>query len=137
MADIPSSRLSAGNLFRLRSRVVGTIASGLTGTLQTLTAPTNQVARLTYLYASGATTQAGISVISDGNTVLSGVLGENDSSPTGDFVVAEKIALSSSSPLGDAIRTVSQVVGDVIVISKNAGNTTQSITYCVEYGVIE
>jgi hypothetical protein len=135
MAVFDSGELRSGNIFRLRSRVVGSIASGLTGTLQTLTAPTGQIARLTYLYAFNQ--QAGISVAADGNTVLSGVLGENDSSPSGDFVVAEKLPLSTSSPLSDAIKTVSQVVGNVIVISKNAGNTTHTITYCVEYGVIQ
>jgi hypothetical protein len=137
MAVFDSGELRSGNIFRLRSRVVATIASGLTGTLQTLTAPTGQVARLTYLYAASANQQPGISVIADGNTVLSGILGENDSSPTGDFVVAEKLPISTSAPLSDALRTVNQVVGNVIVISKNAGNTTQPITYCVEYGVIQ
>lgn len=137
MADIPSSQLRTGNMFRLRSRVIGTIASGVTGTLQTFTAPANQVARLTYLYCNSTTTQDGISVIADGNTVLSGVLGENDSSPSGGFVVAEQLPLSSSAPLSDARRMVSEVVGNVIVISKNAGNTATAIDYCVEYGVVQ
>ncbi len=137
MAVFDSGELRSGNIFRLRSRVIGTIASGRTGTLETLAAPTGQVARLTYLFCSPGNTQSGISVGADGNTVLYGVLGENDSGPSGDFVVAEKLPLSTSAPLSDALRTVSQVVGNVIVISKNAGNTATTITYCVEYGVVQ
>ena len=137
MADVPFSEFGKGSIFRLRSRIAGTIASGVTGNILTLTAPAGQVARLTSLFASAVTTQAGISVISDGNTVLSGVLGENDSSPSGNFLVSESFLLSTSAPASDGSIIVKQVVGNSVVINKNAGNTTEAINYAVEYGVIQ
>ena len=124
-----------GGLFRLLNRVGGSIPAGVTGNIATITAPSGQVARLTFLYASGAT-QAGISVISDGNTVLSGTLSADLSSIGGSFSVGETVLAATSAPFSDGSRVVKNVVGDSIIINKNTGNTTQIINYLVEYGMM-
>lgn len=132
---ISLKQTTGGGLFRLRNRAGGSIASGVTGNILTLTAPAGQVARLTFLFAVGAT-EDGMSIIADGNTVLSGTLGVNLSTINGSFAVGETVLLSTSAPFGDGSRIVKNVVGENIIINKAAGNTSQIINYIVEYGVV-
>lgn len=134
---ISLKQTTGGGLFRLRNKVTGTIASGVTGNILTLTAPAGQVARLTLLVCSSSTTQTGVSIVSDGNTVINGTLSQNDVSITsGTFFVSETYAGGSTPSSNGAKASITCVVGEVIVINKNAGNTTQSIEYSVEYGVM-
>lgn len=138
MADVPFSEFGKGSIFRLHSRITGTIASGVTGNILTLTAPAGQVAKLTFLASDTATAQAGISVVRDGITCLSGTLSDDDSTPgAGTFMVAETVVNSAVTSKIFGLVVVKTVVGNQIIINKNAGNTTQAINYAVEYGVMQ
>lgn len=138
MADVPFSDFGKGSIFRLSSRVTGQIAAGVTGNILTLTAPAGQVARLVFLASGTATSQAVISVIRDGVTCLNGTLSEDGSSPAaGSFMVLETSSVQGSNSKTFGLVVVKNVVGNQIVINKNAGNTTQAINYAVEYGVMQ
>lgn len=103
-----------------------TISSGATGTLLTLTAPAGKRIRLNGL-ATASGTQSGISIVADGTTVVSALtLGLN--AATGFTVQANSgDSATGGIPYIEALST--------IVISKNAGNTTQNLSYSYSEGI--
>lgn len=106
------------------------IPSGVTGVLATITPAANK--RAAILYMAGVTgSQSGISVAIGGvNVITDGQLEQNTIGLTnsGRFKIGNTSGDSSISML------VAKQKGAVIQIVKNAGNTTQSISYISAIG---
>ena len=76
-----SSSGSGGGVFQAEQRILEEISSGQTGDLLTVTAPTGKVIKITYLVAFSSSTQEGISLITNGNTLIDQKI-LNDNTPT-------------------------------------------------------
>jgi len=126
MADIPLDALQSGGDFRPTSFPAGaTIASGVTGTLATITAPTGGRVRIVALFAISGT-QSDISIVADGVTVASArTIGVSNTSTVSELVI------SNVSPV--SVHYIEARTS--IVISKGAGNTTASISYVTIEGI--
>lgn len=110
------------------------IASGVTGDIATINAPAGKRVRLVFITTGTTVTQAGISIIRDGVTVIDEkILEETVPNGNGDFYITQS-AVSSSSGLQQVQGILSPVTGEQIIIRKNAGNTTESIDYNFEIG---
>lgn len=126
MTDISADSLISSGEFRPTNFPAGAvIASGVTGTLVTITAPAGGRVRLVSLFTTTGA-QSGISIISDGVTVATartvGVISSAD--PT-------QLVIGSASPVGvDYVEARTS-----IVISKNAGNTVAAINYVAVEGI--
>lgn len=135
MADVPFSEFKVGGDFVPASYTIGSIASGVTGTLLTITAPAGKKVRLIGLAASGS--QAGITVSKDGAAVVSTQALETGAKTTG-FVVGGMSNPNGAGGLGspgDGVNAIPYIQGSQsITISKNAGNTTAVIYYSYQYG---
>lgn len=133
------SLLGGGGMFRIRERVKGSIASGVTGEILTINAPIGHVARLTMLATRSSFTQSGISVVNDGQEIVTGTLLNFQTSNTGTngFCIATATLLGHSAEPETARSRISEIIGEHIVVNKSAGDTATNIYYEVEYGVIE
>lgn len=109
------------------------IASGQTGQLLSVTAPQGKVVRFIYILSGTTTEQDGISLVNDGVTLESEQIlaASNGSTSSG---ARFGVSFHFGSPNS---RLYPQIEGESIQISKNAGNTTQSIRYAYETGSYE
>jgi hypothetical protein len=126
MADIPLDALVSGGEFKASTcSGVLQIASGTSGTLATLTSTGGRKIRLTLLATNGA--EAGISVVADGVTVVSG-LTLSSSFTVGNFWVG----IGFSTVTQPLIRYIE--ANSTITITKASGSTTNAIFYATEQG---
>ena len=127
-----------GGVFQPESRVDTTIATGQTGDLITITAPTGKTIKVTYLFSSSTTTrQAGISLIVNGNTLIDqqSLAASVDQSVTGSFYIG---MMASSNPTTIAgYYRIPEVYCTSFVVNKNAGNTARSIYIVYEIGEVK
>lgn len=136
MSEKLSSIVKTGGDFITRAVNGGSIASGVTGTILTLTPPSGQRVRLTHLSTTAAANQVGISVVIGGSTLISELDLDGDSPNT-----AVKFSVGNYQPYGVAappMTNYSQFTGktnEVLTILKNAGNTTVTVYYGYEYGL--
>jgi hypothetical protein len=110
-----------------------TIASGATGQLVEITAPAGQLVRLHTLSTTGVNPQGGISIQSDEVDSLSTSTIANNVTSSG-FYLSRSIGGTS---VAQGAALVSEIIGRVIAITKNAGNTTEELNYAYEFGVFE
>ena len=131
-----SSVFPSGGDFITRSASGGSISSGNTGTLVTLTPPSGQRVRLTHLSTTSGSTQAGISVAVGSNTLIN-ALTVSGGTPN----AASRFSLGNFQPYaaGDPpfgnYKQFTGKVGEALTIVKNAGNTSQTIYYGYEFGL--
>lgn len=129
MADISADSLLPGGEFKatLCSGVLS-IASGGSGTLATLTSTGGRKIRLTLLsFLASTSGEAGISVVADGVTVVSGTL---STTPQIGFSVGS-VASATNSYIGP-IRHIEAF--NTITIVKASGSTANAIYYATEQG---
>lgn len=112
------------------------IASGVTGELVKITAPAGQLVRLHTLSTNTSVAQAGISVSVDAETVISEKILTRVTGDTSQFYLTRAINIAAGN-LGDGAGRISELIGAEIIISKNAGNTLEDISYAYEFGVFE
>jgi hypothetical protein len=133
MSALLSSIASGGGAgFKISALVKGTIPAGATGTLLSLPEVENTFYRLVFLSINAASTQAGITLTSDGAALESvGVLvGTSVSTqPAGLFNVRRNF-----SGIESFIGTYDIIECKSFSIDKNAGNTAQDIYYAYEVG---
>lgn len=108
-----------------------------TGDLITITGVDGGRVRLTSLHTNTGTSQAGISIIVDGKTVIDeGLLA--DQSPlnisVGSFWIAPAASIYGGIDLRYNDLILSPVIGKTIIVRKNAGNTVSAIGYAFETG---
>lgn len=127
-----ASGSSSGGIFSTRSRVLGTIPAGVTGTILTLTPPADQVVRLLELFGSSSS-QGGLSIQVNGSEVQATATIAGPTPSGSQFFVSD---IYSSSSLGTGVYRIPALTGTEIKILKDAGTTTNALTYRVEYGVI-
>ncbi len=135
---MPSKKLSSilgGGVFRTEIFVFNqAIASGQTGDLVTI-GTAGKVTRLTMLITNGAATQTGISIDSDGATIVGpSPLSEQATPSGGSFFVAPAVGVSAS--VIDAGGSILDVFGEFITIKKDGGNTSNELRYSYEIGSI-
>jgi hypothetical protein len=125
MADISADTILPSGVFVPTAYNIGSIASGVTGTLLTITAPAGKKVRLNGLSASG--TQAGISVVVDGATVVATTDLQSTAGNSG-FIVG-------LAPGTSGVNVIQYLQGySTISIVKNAGSTAATIYYSHVYG---
>ncbi len=137
MASKLLSSVTGGGIFRAESFVFDqAIASGQTGDLVTI-GTTGKISKLTYLsnsVSSGAG-QSGISIVVDGVSVITEqVLSDLDAATSSEFVIMNG---NASGNANGSIGNILDIVGEFIVINKNAGNTTFELKYSYVTGVIK
>jgi ABC-type nitrate/sulfonate/bicarbonate transport system substrate-binding protein len=108
------------------------IATASSGTLVTITAPAGKRVRLTGLITNPTATESGITVIADGNPVVSGLTLTNGFvAAVGSFTVGNNF---NNSP-GQGSGNIDYIQGNnTIVIQKDAGSTATAIAYSYAYG---
>lgn len=137
MSETLSDIVKTGGDFITRSASGGTISSGVTGTILTLTPPAGQRVRLTHLSVTAAASpQVGISVLLGISTVIdeqevAGTL------PSGfnTFSVGNYQPFSSGNPPSTNYQQFTGKTNEALTILKNAGNTTVTIYYGYEFGL--
>ena len=136
MSESLSSIVKSGGDFITRFAGGGTISSGNTGTLVTLTPPAGQRVRLTHLSTTEGVEQAGISVLIGSETIID-KLDLNGARPLN----ATKFSVGSYQPYPISTPPVTNYhqftgkVGEALVILKNAGNTVPILYYGYEFGL--
>jgi len=134
MADIPLSAVAArAQTFGIVEQVSDVIAAGVTGDILTIAAPDplKQIVNLYLLVSQTANTQGGISITRDGNVLKSAdLLGGNDAALVSNFRVDRSYAAASSTQ--NHVGIFKEIQGKSITVSKNAGNTTEAISYAYE-----
>jgi hypothetical protein len=124
MADISADTILPSGVFVPSAYNIGSIASGVTGTLLTITAPAGKKVRLIGLQAPLGS-QSGISVVVDGSTVVA----------TTDLVSGIGNAGFVVGCSGNGTNSIPYLQGySTIAIVKNAGNTAATIYYSHVYG---
>lgn len=137
MADIPFSSLVGGGGDFKPSFFSGVleIPAGVSGDILTLTAPEGKKIRLTALLSSTSSgTQTGVSIFSDGETVVNSLtlaFSSGSSGNVGVFVVGSAI-VAIASGLGAGV--LEYVEGSQIIINKSGEATSQIIRYSYAYG---
>lgn len=108
-------------------------ASGVTGDILVLTPPSGERVELVMLYNSSAI-QSGISIKLDGIDVITEKdLDDGDGvAVIGAFTVGSRYGTSSSSP--HVTPSIIGGVDEVLTVTKNAGNTTQTQKYIYRFG---
>lgn len=136
MTDISADSLLPSGVFIPSGYSIGSIASGVTGTIFTTPAPpTGKKVRLTGLSSSAA--QSGISVVVDGVTVISTLVLQPRAGTSG-FVIGNMATAGGEGGIGaagDGVNVIQYLQGySTISIVKNAGNTAATIYYSYMYG---
>lgn len=135
MADISADTILPSGVFVPSAYNIGSIASGVTGTLLTITAPAGKKVRLTGLSASAL--QSGISVLVDGATVINAIDLQVRAGTAG-FVIGNMSTPGGAGGIGsagDGVNVIPYLQGySTISIVKNAGNTVATIYYSHVYG---
>tara|TARA_R110002167_G_scaffold28630_8_gene96074 strand:+ start:1797 stop:2240 length:444 start_codon:yes stop_codon:yes gene_type:complete len=131
----PSSGGGGGPL-KLVAFTSDNIASGLTGTLLTVTAPANQYIKLNYLLCSGVGLQSGMTLTVDGLAIFTDKLLLNstpaESVSSNYFGVTDSWVATASSGAYRGQNTLKYIMCTSFALSKNAGNTTSIIQYAYE-----
>ncbi len=133
MADkILSSLIGGGGVFitRLLSGNLS-IAAGASGDLVTLTPPSGQRVSLDYLQVSGATSEGNMSVLVNGNTVISGTLDDSNSTS---IIGRYSIGARSSPTAGAQIEPITGDIDEPIIIRKTSGTVGAAIYYSYRFG---
>jgi hypothetical protein len=113
------------------------LASGASGDIITLTPPSGKRVRLDMLNSN--TGESGLTVTVSGNVVINSLnlAGSAAALSTGDFRVGLTGAPGTSEPRGNdssVLNLVTSNSNDTIVIAKDTGSTTSTITYSYSYG---
>lgn len=136
MASLTLSQVAGGGgVFRTESFSFGNvISSGVTGDLVTI-GTSGKVSKLTHLTTDTGTLQGGIGITVDG-VAITGLTDLSDESPinNGAFFVSENLGTAT---VTQGVGKVSNIVGEFIIITKTAGNTTQDIIWSAETGSIK
>ena len=138
MSTTLSAIVEAGGDFITRAASGGTISSGVTGTILTLTPPSGQRVRLTHLSTTAGVSQTGISVATGASTIISNRELNGDSPiafPDFDFSVGNYQPYSAGSPPSGNYHQFTGKTDEVLTLIKNAGNTTVTIYYGYEFGL--
>jgi hypothetical protein len=115
-----------GNLFQAETAVINqTITSGQTGELVVI-GTAGKITKLTLLTCASSISQAGISVVVDANTVISGTLSDSTPEASAGFYVADGLGTSN---ITQSAGGLVDVIGEFITIQKDTGNTTEDILY--------
>ena len=109
------------------SSTIQTISSGVTGTLVTLTPPAGQKVRLDHVAASAGTV-SGITITRGVDTVVSV---KTLVTATATILVNDQFAIGG---VTTAVLPIPSKKDEIIVISKDAGNTAQDIKYSYSFG---
>ena len=132
------SVVTDGGDFITRAAAGGTIATGQTGLILTLTPPSGQRVRLTHMStAASATPQDGISVLFGSTTVISelDVDGPEPQAPGSRFSVGAYQAYGAGNPPSGNYAQFTGKTDEALTVLKNAGNTADVIFYGYEYGL--
>ena len=133
MSALLSSIAGGGGAgFKISALIKGSIPVGTTGTLLSLPEVANTTYRLVFLSLNAASTQAGITLTSDGVVLESIAILVGTSAQTqtaGNFNVRRNFS-GTESFLG----TYDSIECESFSIDKNAGNTAQIIFYTYEVG---
>ncbi len=136
MSDKLNTIVEAGGDFITRAASGGTISTGVTGTILTLTPPTGQRVRLTHLSVDTAANQVGVSVVIGAHTIIdeqevAGPLPSGFNS----FSVGNYQPFSPGNPPSTNYQQFTGKKDEVLTILKNAGNTNRNIYYGYEFGL--
>ena len=136
MSEALNTVIETGGDFITRSASGGTITTGVTGTILTLTPPAGQRVRLTHLSTAAATNQTGISVIIGSNIIINELDLDGDS-PTSTV----KFSVGNYQPYGAVgvpagnYQSFTGQTGEVLTILKNTGTTVATTYYGYEFGL--
>ena len=125
--------IKAGEFFALDA-FSGTISAGVTGDILTITPPPGRRVRVTHLSTPPGASQAGISMGLGSETIVSEVAINGDAPSAGAVSVGEYQEYTAGAPPSGNYPFWTGAANEVAVISKNAGNTTQTIYYGYEFG---
>jgi len=130
---ISASSLGGGGIFHAESFVYNqTIPIGQSGNLVTI-GTAGKVTKLVWLVSTTTSPEFDMSVISDGNTVVSGTLA--DSNPNaGTFFVSSLYGNSNVLPSAGGL---AEITGEFITIKKNTGSTVQPLGYSYVTGSVK
>jgi len=132
MADLTQdSLLSSGDFKATSCSGTLTIASGTSGTLATLTSTGGRKIRLTMLAVASAGSESGISVTSDGATVISSKTLQPNLLAADAFTVGAGQD-SSGRPFTGNVQHIEAF--NTITITKASGSTSSVIYYATEQG---
>jgi len=131
MADISADSLLPGGEFKA-TLCSGTlsIASGASGTLATLTSTGGRKIRLTMLSVANGGSEAGISVVADGVTVISALKLDAGLHTAGNFTIG--YGVSGGAAMQGNINHIEAF--NTITITKASGSTANTIYYSTEQG---
>ena len=125
----------ASGAWRLVSQTTATVASGVTGNILTVSAP-DQQKQLVVMYllcVNSGSTQAGISLIIDGNTIWNTVtLDGSQTSVDSNRKIARNFKTNSEGGMLLTRNMLECAAGKSITVNKNTGNTSQAILYGYE-----
>ena len=136
MSDKHNTIVEAGGDFITRAASGGTISTGATGTILTLTPPTGQRVRLTHLSVTAGPAQSGISVLLGAATVIDELTLDGDTpNTTANFSVGKYQPYAAGAPPMSNFPQFTGKVDEALIILKNAGNTSIDLYYGYEFGL--
>ena len=134
MSEKLSTIVGKENDFATRLMDGGSIATGVTGTILTLTPPSGQRVRLTHLSTTAGTSQSGVSVLFAAETVVSEDVIDGDVPSAGSVSVGSYQDYTAGAPTRGNYLFWTGGANEVLTIVKNAGNTSQTIYYGYQFG---
>ncbi len=114
----------------------GTINSGVTGDILTLTPPAGQRVRLTHMSTLSGFEQNGISILFGSTTVLSEkiISGPVPNAQTDRYSIGSYQSYAAGAPPSGNHKFITGKTDEALIINKNAGNTARAIYYAYEFG---
>mgnify|MGYP003657951985 CR=1 FL=1 len=125
-----------GGVFQPEQRNIEDISSGQSLNLLTVTAPTGKVIKINYLATGGNTSQAGISLIINGNTLIDTktLLDRTPSSTGGAFF---GVGVLGDAPFLSNQNVFQEIYCTSFALNKVGSPTTQIITCTYEIGEVK
>ena len=136
MSEKLSSVIEAGGDFITRSVSGGSVSSGSSGDIITLTPPADQRIRLTHLSTVSGVQENNISIFVGADDVT-GVVSIKGDAPTytGQISIGSYQPYAAGNPPSANHRQLTFGKNEVVVIRKNTGTTTNTVYYGYEAGL--
>tara|TARA_R110002020_G_scaffold217742_3_gene425523 strand:+ start:2197 stop:2628 length:432 start_codon:yes stop_codon:yes gene_type:complete len=135
-ASSSGSGSGGGGVFQPEQRNIEDISSGQGSNLLTVTAPTGKVIKINYLATGGNTSQTGISLIINGNTLIDNkTLLDRTPSNTGSTVFA--VGVLGDAPFLSNQNIFQEIYCTSFALNKVGSPTTQLITCTYEIGEVK
>ena len=125
--------VQGGGSPKSESLTIDDIPSGSNGDILTINVPQGRLVRLTGLLTTTTNVESGVTLTVDGNEYFSGNLSESTNFQTNSSTFAILNAIGTDVAAVNFAGLASEVTAETsIVLTKDTGNTTQTIRYAYE-----